>query len=69
MQPGSLSLVHVELLRATRTLVASSMIVRLEEPTSIPLPAKCCIWGCCIVSRFFFSSANPGLVAIYARQA
>lgn len=69
VQPGSLSLVHVEVPRATRTLVASSIIVRLVEPTSIPLPAKWCIWRCCIVSRWFSSSANPGLVAIYARQA
>lgn len=40
VQPGSLSLVHVDVDRATRTLLASSIIVWLTVPTWTFLPTK-----------------------------
>lgn len=48
VQPGSLSLVHVEVPRATSTLLASSSMVWVTEPASTALPAKRCILGCCM---------------------
>lgn len=61
VQPGSLSLVHVEVARATRTLLASCIIVRLAEPTCAPLPAKWCIWWCCMVSKMFLLLRRSGV--------